>query len=167
MHGIHRLSFSSCRSCIFFLLKFSLAKSRLPFRLRYSHSISNRRMRHSYFQCGTYRVHISVERPAITTNFHEGPKYRQKDKIVPLPVVPSTVNLFFILLTEAISTDRRSQWPRGLRRGCAVAPLLGLWARIPREAWISVSCECCVLSGRGLCDELITRPEESYLLLSL
>ena len=23
-------------------------------------------------------------------------------------------------------------------------------------------CECCVLSGRGLCDELITRPEESY-----
>ena len=25
-----------------------------------------------------------------------------------------------------------------------------------------VFCECCVLSGRGLCDELITRPEESY-----
>jgi len=23
-------------------------------------------------------------------------------------------------------------------------------------------CECCVLSGRGLCDELITRPEEYY-----
>jgi len=23
-------------------------------------------------------------------------------------------------------------------------------------------CECYVLSGRGLCDELITRPEESY-----
>jgi hypothetical protein len=22
--------------------------------------------------------------------------------------------------------------------------------------------ECCVLSGRGLCNELITRPEESY-----
>ena len=29
--------------------------------------------------------------------------------------------------------------------------------------WIhSVCCVCCVLSGRGLCDELITRPEESY-----
>ena len=26
---------------------------------------------------------------------------------------------------------------------------------------MSVSCECCVFSGRGLCDELITRPEES------
>jgi len=25
-----------------------------------------------------------------------------------------------------------------------------------------VCCECCVLSGRDLCDELITRPEESY-----
>jgi len=27
---------------------------------------------------------------------------------------------------------------------------------------MSGSCECCVFSGRGLCDELITRPEESY-----
>jgi hypothetical protein len=25
-----------------------------------------------------------------------------------------------------------------------------------------VCCECCVLLGRGLCDELITRPGESY-----
>jgi len=25
-----------------------------------------------------------------------------------------------------------------------------------------VCCECCVLSGRDLCDELNTRPEESY-----
>jgi len=27
---------------------------------------------------------------------------------------------------------------------------------------MSVTCECCVLSHRGHCDELITRPEESY-----
>jgi hypothetical protein len=27
---------------------------------------------------------------------------------------------------------------------------------------MDVCCECCVLSGRGLCDELTTRPEESY-----
>jgi hypothetical protein len=27
---------------------------------------------------------------------------------------------------------------------------------------MSVSCECCVLSRRGLCDGLVTRPEESY-----
>jgi hypothetical protein len=27
---------------------------------------------------------------------------------------------------------------------------------------MSVCCECCVLSGRGLCDGLVPRPEESY-----
>jgi len=57
---------------------------------------------------------------------------------------------------------RRTQWPRGLRRRSASARLLGLWFRTPPGAWMSVCCECCVLSGRGLCDELIPRPEESY-----
>ena len=28
--------------------------------------------------------------------------------------------------------------------------------------WMCVCCECCVLSGRGLCVELVTRTEESY-----
>ena len=42
------------------------------------------------------------------------------------------------------------------------ARLLRSWVRIPLGAWIFVCCECRVLSGRGLCDELITRPEESY-----
>jgi len=32
----------------------------------------------------------------------------------------------------------------------------------PAGAWTFVCYECCVLSGRGFCDELITRPEESY-----
>ena len=56
----------------------------------------------------------------------------------------------------------RSQWPLGLRSRSAAAHLLRLWVRIPLRAWIFVCCECCVLSGRGLCDELISRPEESY-----
>ena len=34
--------------------------------------------------------------------------------------------------------------------------------KIPPGAWMSVCCECCVLSGRGLCDGPISRPEESY-----
>ena len=42
------------------------------------------------------------------------------------------------------------------------AHLLKSWVRIPPGAWIFVCCECRALSGRGLCDELITRPEESY-----
>jgi hypothetical protein len=56
----------------------------------------------------------------------------------------------------------RSQWPRGLRRKSAAARLLRSWVRITPGAWMSVCCECYVLSGRGLCEELITRPEESY-----
>jgi len=56
----------------------------------------------------------------------------------------------------------RSQLPRGLRHRSAAACLLKLWVWIPQGAWMFVCCECCVLSGRGLCGELITRPEESY-----
>jgi hypothetical protein len=46
--------------------------------------------------------------------------------------------------------------------GSAAARLLGLWLRIPPGVWMSVSCECCVLSRTGLCVGLITRPEISY-----
>ena len=60
-----------------------------------------------------------------------------------------------ILFTVKCLTSR-SQWPRGLRRRSAAARLLRSWVRIPPRAWMFV---CCVLSGRGLCDELITRPE--------
>jgi len=55
-----------------------------------------------------------------------------------------------------------SQWASGLRRGSVAALLPVLWVRIPPVAWMSVCCECCMLSGRGLCIGLITRPEESY-----
>ena len=44
----------------------------------------------------------------------------------------------------------------------AAAHLLKSWIRIPPGAWKFVCYECRVLSGRSLCDELITRPEESY-----
>ena len=56
----------------------------------------------------------------------------------------------------------RSQWSRGLRRRATAAHLLRLWVRIPPRAWMFVCCDCCVLSSRGLRDELITRPEVSY-----
>ena len=51
-----------------------------------------------------------------------------------------------------ISAGQRSQ----------AARLLRSWVRIPPWTWIFVCCGCRVLSGRGLCDELITRPEECY-----
>jgi hypothetical protein len=56
----------------------------------------------------------------------------------------------------------RSQWTRGLRRRSAAARLPRSWVRIPPGAWLSVCCEFCVLSDRGLCDKLTTRLEESY-----
>ena len=48
----------------------------------------------------------------------------------------------------------------GLRRGSESSRLLGLRDRIPPVAWVSVDCECSVLSGTGPCDDAITRPEE-------
>ena len=41
------------------------------------------------------------------------------------------------------------------------ARLLGLRVRISQAACMSVACECCVLSGGGLCDGP-THPEGSY-----
>jgi hypothetical protein len=56
----------------------------------------------------------------------------------------------------------RSQWPSNLRHGSAADRLLGLRVRIPPGASMFVCCECCVWSGRGLCDGPIPRPEVSY-----
>ena len=50
----------------------------------------------------------------------------------------------------------------GLRRGSAAASLPRLWVRIPPGAWMTVVIVVCWLSGRSLCDELITHPDESY-----
>ena len=56
--------------------------------------------------------------------------------------------LFLMFLDQT----QRSQQASGLLRS---------WVRIPPGAWIFVCCECHMLSGRDLFDELITRPEES------
>jgi hypothetical protein len=86
------------------------------------------------------------------------PIYIQQYIIVPSYLINNTHPCYYIHYIPFC----RSQWPRGLGRSSAAARLLRLWVRIPQRAWTFVCCECCVLSGRGLCDELITRPEESY-----
>ena len=58
------------------------------------------------------------------------------------------------------SSPLPSQWPLGLRLLSAAACLLALRVRIPPAACMSVCCDCCVFTGRGICDGLITRPEE-------
>jgi hypothetical protein len=68
----------------------------------------------------------------------------------------------FWIFTSSTPILCRSQWLRSLRRRSVVARLLRVWVRITSEAWTSVRSECFMLLGRGLCDRLITSPEESY-----
>jgi hypothetical protein len=66
---------------------------------------------------------------------------------------------------ERISKTGQSQWPRGLRHRSAAARLLGSQVRIPaRGMGGCLLCLYIVLScvGRGLCNRLIARPEESF-----
>ena len=58
--------------------------------------------------------------------------------------------------------QRRSQWPSGLRRGSAAARCWDCGFESRRgHGYLSVVSVVC-LSGRGFCDGLITRAEESY-----
>ena len=45
--------------------------------------------------------------------------------------------------------------------------LVGIAVSNPAGAWFYVLCECCVLSGRGLCDGPITHSEEFYRVYSV
>jgi hypothetical protein len=76
----------------------------------------------------------------------------------PYIVKTATLLIFCFIVMNA----RRPQWQRGLGRGSAAARLLRLLFWVLSEAWISVSIECCVLSGRGICVGVITRPKQSY-----
>ena len=66
------------------------------------------------------------------------------------------------LTTDKYPCPRWDSNPRSQQASGRAARLLRPWVRIPPGEWIFVCCECRVLSGRGLCDELITRPEEPY-----
>jgi hypothetical protein len=78
-------------------------------------------------------------------------------------LLPQIFGIFkLVRIGFSITHVCQSQWPRGLRRGSAAVRLLGFWARIPPRAWMSVSWECFVLSGRGLYDGPIPRPEDSH-----
>jgi hypothetical protein len=98
----------------------------------------------------TYAVHLL---PSMTSELSVGLKRKgNREGGSPIPDVISLTKL----------AAGRSQLPCGLKRDSAVARLLGLRVPVPPGAWMSVSCECCVLSGTGLCVRLITRPEETY-----
>jgi len=67
-----------------------------------------------------------------------------------------------VIFICCMCTFRHFHLPRGLRLSSAASVMLILWVQIPPEACMSVCCECSLLSGRDLCDELITRSEEPY-----
>ena len=71
-------------------------------------------------------------------------------------------NIHHIKFRQLIHICCRTHWTFDLRRRSTASRLLRLCVRIPLGTWKFVCCECCVLSGRGLCDELITRAGESY-----
>jgi hypothetical protein len=57
---------------------------------------------------------------------------------------------------EDIFLHSVSKHLHGLRHGFVATCLLGLQFESHCGKGMSVSCECCVLSGRGFCDELMT-----------
>jgi len=74
--------------------------------------------------------------------------------------IPSSAD--WMSLWNSLLYSGGSRWPCGIRRGSAATRLLGLWIRNRLRTWTFVCCKCCALSGRGLCEELITHPGESY-----
>ena len=82
--------------------------------------------------------------------------------IIPLGVTVSKGRKEVPLIWPIVTEGSPFRWPRVLRRVSAATRLLALRFRIPPGAWMSVPCECCVLSGRSLCGGPITCLEESY-----
>jgi hypothetical protein len=60
--------------------------------------------------------------------------------------------------SQKITSTCRAERPKSKICGSTLA---GIGVRIPPEASTSVSCECIVLSRRGLCDEPNPRPEST------
>ena len=88
-----------------------------------------------------------------------------------MPCIKETMLMVIIIIIIILANNTRNRfYPDSLfiadpsDRAVKGVGLLSLacWVQIPPGEWMSVCCECRVLSGRGLCDELIPRPEESY-----
>jgi hypothetical protein len=112
-------------------------------------------------------VFCTVHRTVVSYHFKSvGEIYFKHNEPPPISVLWFTFQWFIIqqsipYFSYVMWDISQSQWPRSLRHRSAAARHLRFWVWIPPGAWMSVCCECCVLSGRGLCDKLITCPEES------
>ena len=123
--------------------------------------ISCRFHRKSVSICQNMRRHILEER---VPNIHCCDKLKVLSPLLPVSLfpVPQSVSFNVAVSWQAFTQYTMDTTSAVLRRRSAATRLLGLRVRIPPGAWMSLCCECYVLSGIGLCDGLITRPEESY-----
>jgi hypothetical protein len=106
-----------------------------------------------------------------------GSHYSQKkDHVSPLHVRRWIIRHQLIPLTERLKTPHTETYPLNFKSWKTTKPipvttrtnvwfcgrsLAGIAGSNPAGG-MDVCQECCVLSGRGLCDGLITRPEVSY-----
>ena len=89
-----------------------------------------------------------------------GTSLSSSSRYVPILIARSNNQRFVLLHFPCLKPKRWSQWPRGLRRRSAATRLVRLWVRIPPGSWMFVRRDYCVLSGRGLCDELQRSPTD-------
>ena len=129
--------------------------------IHYALKRSGRRWRvtlHVHTRSGRNRI-IPLMRRRNTDSTPNKPVTLPRNQLLIRYVVTSPVHTVTI---RCYVTRKRYKCVPTLRRRSAAVRLPGLWVRIPLEAWMLVCCLCCVLTGSGFCDELITRPEESY-----
>ena len=86
----------------------------------------------------------------------------------PLRPSPLTETYLFVLPLSAVYVSVKYRpntdtvWPQPKAWVCGRSPAEIVGSNPTGGHGCFVCCDCCVLSSRGLCDELITRPEESY-----
>ena len=97
-------------------------------------------------------IHVSYPRSCHFRHPSHPPWFDHSNNIRGISSIDKVWSFQFDHLLYNLSFSHTSAAPR----------LLKLWVRIPPDAWMFVCCECCVLSGRDLCNGLITGPEESY-----
>ena len=76
-----------------------------------------------------------------------------------LQLIPFLGLALFFENVRTSKTMLLAVWSKAWLCSCSFAGIAGL---NPTGAWVSVSCEVCMFSGRGLCDGAVTRSEESY-----